>query len=104
MNARMPSTSHDRRTALIDFVLTVAVVLASIPLASTLTPAFRRASGLGAALALAALQFTTEGLVPLLIMAARRERWSDYGFTRRNLGKSLVLGRFSQSPTICCCR
>lgn len=80
----------NRRSAAIDFALTIGVVLASIPLASALTPLFRRASGLAAALALASLQFGTEGMLPLILITLRRERFSDYGFTRHNAGKSIV--------------
>jgi hypothetical protein len=41
--------------------------------------------------AAASYQFACEGLVPLLIMAIRRERFSDYGFTARNAAKSIAL-------------
>ena len=80
-----------RRSAAIDFALSVGVVLASIPLASALTPIFRRASGLAAVLALASFQFGAEGMLPLILITLRRERFSDYGFTRCNAGKSIAM-------------
>ena len=81
-----------RRSAAIDLALTAGVVLASIPLASSLTPIFRRSSGLPAVLALASLQFGAEGVIPLILITLRRERFSDYGFTKCNAGKSIVTG------------
>jgi hypothetical protein len=79
-----------RWKALIDLVLAVGVVLVSLPWASPSNLLFRGKSGLTAVLMLAAFQFAVEGLVPLLLIAARRERLSSYGFTSRNAGKSLV--------------
>ena len=48
-------------------------------------------SALAAVFILAAFQFAAEGLVPLILMAIRGERFSDYGFNWRNLGKSIAL-------------
>ena len=47
-------------------------------------------SGLTRVVLLAAFQFTAEGLVPLLLIAVRRERLSGFGFTSRNAGKSVA--------------
>jgi hypothetical protein len=79
-----------RSKALTDLILAVGVVLVSLPWASPSNSPFRRMSGLTAVLMLAAFQFTAEGLVPLLLIAVRRERLSGYGFTARNAGKSVV--------------
>jgi hypothetical protein len=57
-----------------------------------LDPLLRQGRGLAGVLALAAYQFSCEGLAPLLILLARRERLSRYGFARRNAVKSIVLG------------
>jgi len=81
-----------RSKAIGDLVLAVGVVLVSLPWASPSNSLLRRWSGLTALLLLAAFQFTVEGLVPLLLIATRRERLSSFGFTRRNAGKSLALG------------
>jgi len=56
-----------------------------------LTAVFRHLSTLAAVLLLAAFQFASEGLAPLILMAIRSERFSDYGFHWRNLGKSVAL-------------
>ncbi len=81
-----------RSKALTDLILAVGVVLASLPWASPSKSPFRRMSGLTAVLMLAAFQFTAEGLVPLRLIAVRRERLSGYGFTSRNAGKSVAFG------------
>jgi hypothetical protein len=57
----------------------------------SLTAVFRHLSNLAAVLVLAAFQFASEGLVPLILMAIHGERFSDYGFNWRNLGKSIAL-------------
>jgi hypothetical protein len=80
-----------RSEALTDLVLAVGVVLVSLPWASPSRSLFRHLSGLGAVLALAAYQFAAEGLVPLLLIAFRRERLSGYGFTSRSAGRSVAL-------------
>ncbi len=79
-----------RSKAVTDLILAVGVVLVSLPWASPSNSLFRRMSGLTAVLALAGFQFTVEGLVPLLLIVARGERFSDYGFTSRNAGKSVA--------------
>jgi hypothetical protein len=81
-----------RSKALTDLILAVGVVLVSLPWASPSHSPFRHMSGLTGVLMLAAFQFTAEGLVPLLIIAVRRERLSGFGFTSRNAGKSVAFG------------
>lgn len=76
--------------ALIDLVLAIGVVLASLPWASPPNSLFRGKSGLTAVLLLAAFQFAVEGLVPLILIAVRGERLSSFGFRLRNLGRSVV--------------
>jgi len=88
----LPMPPLARSKALTDLMLAVGVVLVSLPWASPSNSLFRRMSGLTAVLMLAAFQFTAEGLVPLLLIAVRRERFSDYGFTSRNVGKSVAFG------------
>jgi len=88
----IPMPPLARSKAITDLVLAVGFVLVSLPWASPSNSLFRRSSGLTTLLMLAAFQFTAEGLVPLVIIAARRERFSDYGLTLRNAGKSLALG------------
>lgn len=41
---------------------------------------------------LALYQFSSEGVVPLLLMATRRERLSSFGFTARGVGRSVTAG------------
>jgi hypothetical protein len=79
-----------RSKALTDLILAVGVVLVSLPWASPSNSLFRHVTGLTSVLMLAAFQFTAEGLVPLLLIAVRRERLSGYGFTSRNTGKSVA--------------
>jgi hypothetical protein len=76
--------------ALTDIILAVGVVIVSLPWASPSHSPFRRMSGLTGVLMLAAFQFAAEGLVPLLLIAARRQRLSGFGFTSRNTGKSVA--------------
>jgi hypothetical protein len=80
-----------RQKAAMDFGVALAVVLASLVCTPALNPLFRHMSGLGFVLALAAFQFSSEGLVPIILIAVRRERFSDYGFTRRRLTNSIAL-------------
>jgi len=81
-----------RSKALTDLILAVGAVLLSLPWASPSHSPFRHMTGLTEVLMLAAFQFTAEGLVPLLLIAVRRERLSSYGFTSRNAGKSVAFG------------
>jgi hypothetical protein len=69
-------------------------VLVSLACTPALTPVLRRLSVFAGVLALAAFQFAAEGLVPLILIAVRRERLSDYGFSLQNIGKSIALGVF----------
>jgi hypothetical protein len=87
----MKVLKRNRREATIDFAAVLVVVLVSIPCIPALTPAYRRLNGITAVLALATLQFATEGLVPLILIAIRQERLSDYGFSGRNIGNSIML-------------
>lgn len=87
----MKAQGTDRRQATVDLALAVGVVLASLVCTPTLTPVFRRLSGLTFVLALAAFQFSAEGLVPLILIAARRERFADYGFQWQKIGNSMGL-------------
>jgi len=57
-----------------------------------LDPILRKGRGLAMVFAVASYQFMFEGVAPLVIMAIRRERFSDYGFTRRSAGRSVALG------------
>lgn len=85
-----------RSKALIDLVLSMGVVLVSLPWASPSNSLFRGKSGLTAVLMLAAFQFASEGLAPLVLIAARGERLASFGFAwrsaGRNAGRSLALG------------
>jgi hypothetical protein len=84
-------TPVNRRTAVIDLAIAIGffvVCFASEPL---LDPLLRHGRGLVMVFALAAYQFMFEGLALLLIMGIRHERFSDYGFTWHNAGKSIAL-------------
>ncbi|MFI5174854.1 MAG: hypothetical protein ACHQKY_08360 [Terriglobia bacterium] len=80
-----------RRSAAIDLAVAVAFFLAASACWPVLDPILRNGRGLGMVFALATYQFTCEGLALLLIMAIRHERFSDYGFVARNIGKSIAL-------------
>ncbi len=88
----MPREAGTRRAAAIDLATVVVFFFVCYLSVPVMDPLLRRGTGLAMAFALAAYQFTFEGVAPLVIMAVRRERFSDYGFTRRNAGKSLLLG------------
>jgi hypothetical protein len=85
----------NRRTSVID--LAIAIVFFAVCYSSepALDPLLRRGHGLVGVLALAAYQFTFEGLALLLIMRIRHEHFSDYGFTAHNTGKSVALALVS---------
>jgi hypothetical protein len=80
-----------RRASAIDLVIAIAFFVLCYASEPALDPLLRRGHGLAGVFALAAYQFTFEGLALLLIMGIRRERFSDYGFTVRNAGKSVAL-------------
>jgi hypothetical protein len=81
-----------RRAAAIDLAVVIAFFLACSAVEPVLDPRLRQGRGLAGVLVLAAYQFACEGVAPLAIMIARRERLSRYGFTRRNVGRSVALG------------
>ena len=81
-----------RHAAAIDLSIAIAFFLACSAVEPVLDPRLRQGRGLAGVLTLAAYQFACEGLAPVLILIARRERLSRYGFTRRNVGKSVALG------------
>lgn len=85
------AVAEDHRTAAIDLAIVVAFFFACNLAEPALDPGLRRGFGLTGVFALAMYQFTLEGLAVLLIMAVRHERFSDYGFSRRNIGKSVAL-------------
>jgi hypothetical protein len=80
-----------RRRATLDLAIVLAVFVACYISEPGLDPMLRRGHGLISVLALAAYQFTFEGAAVVLVMLFRREHFSDYGFTRHNLGKSVFL-------------
>lgn len=87
----MHTVSIDRRAAAIDLAIAIALFLAGAAAEPTLDPILRRGHGLTGAVEAATYQFALEGLAVLFIMAIRHERFSDYGFIRCNLGKSVAL-------------
>jgi len=84
--------STNRRGAALDLAILIAFFLACDLSEPVLDPILRKGRGLAMVFALAAYQFTFEGVAPLMIMAIRRERFADYGLTRRNAGRSVALG------------
>lgn len=85
------SNPRDRYTAAIDLAIAITLFLACSMALPVLDPILRRGRGLTGVLALAGFQFTCEGLAPLFITAMRHERLSSYGFTRRQLVRSIGL-------------
>jgi hypothetical protein len=83
---------QNRRAAAVDLSVAIVFFLACSAAEPALDPLLRQGRGLPGVLALAGYQFACEGLAPLFIMMARRERLSTYGITRRNAGKSVALG------------
>ena len=80
-----------RSSAAVDLAIAVSVTLIcgfSIP---AITPVFKRLGGMREVFALTLFQFTTEGLAVLLLMAIRRERLSNLGFTTRGVVKSAAI-------------
>ena len=81
----------NRRTALIDLAIAIAFFAVCYAANPVLDPLLRHGRGLAMVFAAATYQFMFEGLALLLIMLVRHERFSDYGFTWRNAGKSVAL-------------
>ncbi len=81
-----------RRAAAIDLSAATAWFLASTLVEPVLDPILRRGNGLGGVITLAAYQFSCEGFAVCIVLLARREKLSSYGFTRNNLGKSVGMG------------
>src|ERR1017187_8206105 len=81
----------NRRAAVTDLAIAMAFFAACYAAEPVLDPLLRHGRGLVMILALAAYQFTFEGVAPLLIMRIRHERFSDYGFAWRHAGKSVAL-------------
>ncbi len=94
ISSTIPPPAGARRRAAMDLGVPVGVVLASLICTPALIPILRRLTGLSFVLALAAFQFSAEGLVPIIVIAIRRERFSDFGFNRLNLGRSIALALF----------
>src|SRR5260370_11873741 len=86
------TVTKTRRTAAADLVIVIAFFLALHATMPFLDPILRNGHGLAMVFAIASYQFAFEGVAPLFIMAIRRERFSDYGFTRSNAARSLALG------------
>jgi hypothetical protein len=80
-----------RRTAIVDLAISIAFFGVCFALEPVLDPLLRHGRGGIMVFALAAYQFAFEGFAPLLTMRMRHERLSHYGFTRRSIGRSLVL-------------
>ena len=81
----------NRHAAAIDLAIALAFFLGCSAALPLLDPILRHGRGVGMVFAAAGYQFACEGLVLLLIMAIRHERFSDYGFTARNTAKSIAL-------------
>lgn len=82
---------ENRRKAGIDLAIAIAFFAVCYATEPVLDPLLRQGHGLVMVFAVASYQFMFEGLAPILIMGVRHERFSDYGFTWRNAGKSVVL-------------
>jgi hypothetical protein len=95
-SAKSRRTNHSaasiRRAAAFDLVAVIAVFLSCSAALPTLDALLRRGHGLTGILGLAVYQFSCEGLAPLVIMIARRERLSRYGFNQRNVATSVAMG------------
>lgn len=91
VRGRKIPAATSRREAAIDLGVALGVVLVSLACTPMLNPALRRITGLPFVLALAVFQFAAEGLAPLIRIAIRRERFSDFGFKWHKLGNSIAL-------------
>jgi hypothetical protein len=84
----------ERRKAALDLAVVLLVFAACMFCVPYLNPRLRIAHGFQFVFALALFQFCSENLVPLALVAARRESFSFYGFAWKRLGRSLQLGVF----------
>lgn len=81
----------NRHRAVIDLAIAIAFFAVCYAANPVLDPLLRHGRGLVMVFAAATYQFMFEGLALLLIMLVRHERFSDYGFTWHNAGKSVAL-------------
>ena len=76
---------------MIDLAIAIAFFGVCYAVQPVLDPLLRHGHGLAIVFALATYQFMFEGMALLFVMRIRHERFSDYGFTWRNAGKSVAL-------------
>ena len=81
-----------RSRAALDLTLSLVAFAICSVFVPYLNPRLRAAHGFGFVLATALYQFCAEGLIPLSLLAIRREAFATYGFTRKKLRASLRLG------------
>jgi hypothetical protein len=86
------SPKKTRLAAVTDLGAVVAVLVVGSLAVPVVNPVLRQGRSLSVAFAAAGFQFLLEGLMPVALMALRREPLSSYGFVQRNLGRSLGLG------------
>jgi hypothetical protein len=87
-----PSRAGERPKAALDLALTLLAFAVCSLCVPFLNQRLRAGHGFQFVLAMALYQLCAEGLVPLALLAARREPFSFYGFSSRKLGTSLQLG------------
>ena len=92
LQERVDTAATVRVSAAVDLAIALAFFFAANTSLKYFEPILRRGLGLSGVLQLATFQFVIEGLALFGIMAFRHERFADYGFTRRNFGRSLALG------------
>ena len=91
-NRELPICPKARSQAAVDLAITLfAFALCSLCV-PYLNPRLRAAHGFRFLLAAALFQLCAESIAPLILLLARRESFSSYGFTWRHLKASLLLG------------
>ena len=86
------AVSRSRLAAAVDLAVVIGVFAAGSLTVPFVNPILRQGHSLSTAFIGAAYQFSIEGLAPLTLMVLRREPFAAFGFTRRNVGRSLALG------------
>jgi hypothetical protein len=83
------------KSTLLDLLIVAVVTTAAIVLYMSFKDALKSLTGLASIAAYAVTQFAVAGLGPLIVMLIRKERFSSYGYVKKNTALSLAIGLVS---------
>lgn len=88
----MKSYLREHRSTLVDLTLVLIVTALAIVVVVTLQLTLKSLTGFSSVVWTALAQFSVAGLGPVVVMAARKEKFKQYGLVKDNVLKSLFLG------------